>query len=140
MYGWYGGKVLTRHPNPAGYLTVHLSRQNKARTHLVHNLVMLAFAGARPSGMVICHNDGDKNNCALSNLRYDTGSANEKDKKRHGRNYQLNKEECPNGHPYNQENTYINPNTGKRFCKTCARIAARKQYHQRKIRQEAAQT
>lgn len=34
---------------------------------------------------------------------------------------------CPSGHPYDEENTYRNPNTGHRACRTCNRLRARKE-------------
>lgn len=34
---------------------------------------------------------------------------------------------CPQGHPYTPENTYVNPTTGGKHCRTC-RAQAMKQY------------
>lgn len=31
------------------------------------------------------------------------------------------KTHCPQGHPYDADNTYTNPNNGQRFCRTCGR-------------------
>ena len=31
------------------------------------------------------------------------------------------KAECPKGHPYDEANTYVNPNTGRRLCRACHR-------------------
>lgn len=45
----------------------------------VHTLVTLAFLGPRPEGLEVCHNDGDRKNNRINNLRYDTHSANMKD-------------------------------------------------------------
>ncbi len=50
----------------------------------MHTLVLLAFVGPRPDDMQACHNDGDKNNNRLSNLRWDFPARNHADKKRHG--------------------------------------------------------
>lgn len=36
------------------------------------------------------------------------------------------KTECPQGHPYDEENTYVNPTSGKRLCRTCQRQHDRK--------------
>ncbi len=47
-------------------------------------LVLLAFAGPCPSGMEVCHNDGNSTNDNVSNLRYDTKSRNMQDCLRHG--------------------------------------------------------
>ena len=46
--------------------------------------VLLATVGQRPNGTESCHEDGDCTNDAPSNLRWDTKSANENDKKIHG--------------------------------------------------------
>ncbi len=47
--------------------------------------VLETYVGPRPEGMWACHNDGDKNNNSLSNLRWDTRSNNERDKLKHGK-------------------------------------------------------
>ena len=48
----------------------------------VHRLVLEAFVGPCPPGMVCCHWDDVPTNNRLSNLRWDTQSENEKDKAR----------------------------------------------------------
>lgn len=50
----------------------------------VHRLVLLAFVGPCPEGMESCHEDGNRRNNALSNLRWDTHKANCADRVRHG--------------------------------------------------------
>lgn len=35
--------------------------------------------------------------------------------------HNANKTHCSQGHPYSGENLYTNPNTGKRYCRTCRR-------------------
>ncbi len=35
------------------------------------------------------------------------------------------KTHCPQGHPYDEANTYVNPRTGGRMCRTCNRERAR---------------
>lgn len=47
---------------------------------------------------------------------------------------QLAKTHCPQGHPYDEENTYISVR-GLRYCRTCVRVANRKSYRKRKARQ-----
>lgn len=39
------------------------------------------------------------------------------------------KTHCPQGHPYSQENTYVNPNSGYRLCRTCHRERALERYY-----------
>lgn len=64
--------------------TVELYRAGKGRWFSVHRLVLEAFVGPCPEGMVACHNDGDPANNALVNLRWDTQKANAADSVRHG--------------------------------------------------------
>jgi hypothetical protein len=66
------------------YLTVNLSDGTRKRHRYIHRLVLEAFVGAYPEGMVCCLNDGDPANNCLVNLRWDTYLANEHDKHRHG--------------------------------------------------------
>lgn len=119
----YGGGMLKQHLNLGGYPIVVLSSGNRGTTKKVANLVALAFLGPKPfPRAAVCHSDGDKMNSRLSNLRYDTYSANEQDKIAHGGHWQVNKTHCPQGHPYDEENTYINPSTGGRSCRICTRV------------------
>jgi len=66
-----------------GYLSVNFWESNKKRTLLLHSLMLEVFIGPRPDGMQACHNDGDKSNSAIENLRWDTRQGNEADKVKH---------------------------------------------------------
>lgn len=77
-------KPIKRRLNNKGYWIVTLTKKNKPTTASVHSLVAAAFLGPRPSGYHCCHNDGNPQNPALSNLRYDTPAGNNADKLRHG--------------------------------------------------------
>lgn len=68
-----------------GYLTVNLSKVGRKAAHLIHRLVLEAFVGPCPEGMVACHNDGDPANNELANLRWDSPRANSADALKHGR-------------------------------------------------------
>ena len=50
----------------------------------VHVLVIAAFVGPRPDGMLVCHNNGRAGDDRLENLRYDTSAGNRADTYRHG--------------------------------------------------------
>ena len=67
--------------NKTGHVSVHIGdgSTSPVKSHPVHQLIALAFLGPRPEGMDICHNDGDPTNNAVSNLRYDTRTENNKD-------------------------------------------------------------
>ena len=78
------GRILKAAPYcPAGHLSVVLGHH--ANGSPVHQLVALTFMGPRPEGMDVCHNDGDPTNNAVSNLRYDTRSENNRDITRQGK-------------------------------------------------------
>jgi hypothetical protein len=67
-----------------GYPTVNLARGGKKTACKIHRLVLHAFVGPCPDGMVGCHNDGDRANNDVSNLRWDSYKANADDTLRHG--------------------------------------------------------
>jgi hypothetical protein len=73
------------------YMVVCLRPARTAASKLccryVHRLVLEAFVGPCPDGMVCCHGDGDTSNNALGNLRWDTSAANAADTEKHGRHH-----------------------------------------------------
>ncbi len=71
-------RLMSPMKTTTGYYAVTLMPGNRRR--MVHHLILLAFVGPRPEGMECCHYDGN----AVDNLRWDTRSANNQDKKRHG--------------------------------------------------------
>lgn len=103
-----------------GYLHVVLCGGGRRKTTRVHTIVAAAFLGPRPEGHEILHGDGDKRNNALANLRYGTKSENSQDALRHGVHPTASKTHCPQGHPYDEANTYRPPaNPTRRICKAC---------------------
>lgn len=69
----------------SGYRCVTLSMNGKAKKFTVHTLVLEAFVGPRPtSEHEGCHEDGRRDNAALSNLSWGTAVENWADKWRHG--------------------------------------------------------
>lgn len=79
------GGYLKQSLGSNGYPKVQLTNFDGTQTtHMVSKLVMIAFVGPRPQGLEICHNNGDRTDSRLVNLRYDTHSANCIDKVNHG--------------------------------------------------------
>lgn len=67
-----------------GYHRVNLYGPNDRRLMFVHRLVLESFIGPCPKKMECCHNDGNRTNNCLTNLRWDTRANNVKDRFRHG--------------------------------------------------------
>lgn len=67
-----------------GYYIVTIWTDLKAKTRKVHQLVLEAFVGPCPKGMVCCHNDSCRTNNKLNNLRWGTPDDNHQDRVKHG--------------------------------------------------------
>jgi HNH endonuclease len=67
-----------------GYPHVGLSTNSRHYTIKVQRLVALHFIGPKPADKVVCHNDGNKLDCSVTNLRYDTQRNNIADIYLHG--------------------------------------------------------
>lgn len=67
-----------------GYYAVNLTRPKERKQEMIHRLVLTAFSGLCPNGMEGCHNDGDRSNNNIDNLRWDTRKNNHADKLTHG--------------------------------------------------------
>lgn len=93
--GQRGGSVLVidpeyhkekaQSPNQKGYMRVNLVIEGKNRPVGVHELVLDAFHGPRPEGMVGRHLDGDQTNNTPDNLAWGTHFDNAQDRQAHGR-------------------------------------------------------
>ncbi|WP_164681194.1 NUMOD4 motif-containing HNH endonuclease [Mycobacterium intracellulare] len=120
------GRVLRSHKGPPfGYHAVSLTRMEAGRQirnlKRVHVLVLESFVGPRPAGSASCHCNGDLDNNRLTNLRWDTHSANNLDKRRHRTDHNAAKTHCKNNHPFDEANTYVHPTNGRRQCRACMR-------------------
>ena len=73
-----GGKCL------GGYYRVGFWINGKPEFHSRHRLVLMAFVGLPPKDIQACHNDGNRSNNKLSNLRWGTAKENCADRKKHG--------------------------------------------------------
>lgn len=107
--------------NGTGYFRAALYKaEREPRRYRVHTLVLTTFVGPRPDGMVCCHGNGIRTDNRLENLSWDTISANNFDAVKHGNHRQTRKTHCPQGHPYDESNTWVN-NLGSRVCLACKR-------------------
>lgn len=65
-----------------GYIRIWLhDGQGRVKVVLLHRLVMEVFIGPCPPGEEACHNDDNPTNNSIWNLRWDTRSENQRDRK-----------------------------------------------------------
>lgn len=57
---------------------------NKGKSFRVHRIVLEAFVGPRPPGLICCHKDGDYHNNRLGNIHWSTHKQNALDSLRDG--------------------------------------------------------
>lgn len=77
-------RVLIPKNDKDGYQTVTPFRDCKQFIRKVHHLVLLAFVGPKPDGMVCRHLDGNRQNNRADNLKWGTHQENSDDRFRHG--------------------------------------------------------
>lgn len=78
---WRNRKPFLR---PDGYLYVGVRCGKKRCNRSVHSLVLEAHVGRRPHGFHGCHNNGNRQDNRLVNLRWDTPTANSRERHDHG--------------------------------------------------------
>lgn len=122
-----GGLVLKQRAY-SGYLYAGLWFDGHLKQCRVHRLVLAAFVGPCPEGMECLHGPGGAQDNRLSNIRWGTREENMRDQVLAGTHHVARRTHCPQGHAYDEENTYIRPDGRGRGCNTCmkARSDARK--------------
>lgn len=70
------GRLLGTRPTSNGYHVVALWKSRATIQLGIHRIVLLAFVGQCPPGLVVNHKDGNKSNNRLENLEYVTESEN----------------------------------------------------------------
>lgn len=71
-----GSRIYKPVNNGSGYAEITLRSAGKAKRHLIHRLVMLAFVGVCPEKMEVNHINGIRNDNRIGNLEYVTRQQN----------------------------------------------------------------
>jgi hypothetical protein len=122
---------LRTHDNGKGYQVATLSVDYRNFKLLVARLVLGGFVGPCPPGQEACHENGDRSDNRLTNLRWDTPSNNNLDKHRHG-TMPPRRTQCPRGHLYLPGNLVPSALAkGGLTCLACSRARAAIQYDKR---------
>ena len=114
---------------PNGYGKLAINRKSFS----AHRLVMMQEVGPLGRWQFVCHRCDTPKCIRLDHLFVGSPTDNMRDKGAKGRQHQTIKTHCPHGHEYNADNTYKDPNGGRR-CRTCNRMRAFK--HSRSVRQQ----
>lgn len=101
-----------------------------------HVVAYTVLIGPVPAGLFVLHSCDNPPCVNPGHLRADTHAANMRDREERDRNGHSNKTRCPQNHPYDEENTYVDPK-GQRHCRTCRREAVRR-YKRRTIAERGA--
>lgn len=116
----------------SGHYYVALRDGKRPKTLAVHALVLEAFVGLRPPGMVCCHGTGGALDNRPTNLRWDTQAENNRDLVRHGTHHYSRRTHCMHGHEYTPQNTTWRNKGQSRCCRTCDRASAARLREQRR--------
>ena len=131
----YPGKILSQKARPRPMVSLH--HPDKAPICIpVHRVVLLAFVGPLPDGMVTRHLNDIKFDNRLSNLAYGTWSENMDDRVANGIHHHAKLTHCKRGHEFTDDNIYWG-SKGQRNCLVCKKARDAENYRQRRARASA---
>jgi hypothetical protein len=78
-------RLMKKQISENGYYYISLTNHKNKIKRKVHQLVLETFVGSCPEGMEACHNNGDRLDNKLKNLRWDTHKNNMKDAIKQGK-------------------------------------------------------
>lgn len=105
-------------PNKHGHMVTVLTKPGYRQNIQAHRLVAQAFIPNPENLPCVLHWDDVPSNNHISNLRWGTYTDNQNDIVRNGNHFWANKEKCPSGHLYTEDNIYIT-SANRRLCKRC---------------------
>lgn len=118
---WTGATV------PFGYGVFQLGRGVGVTRS--HRFAYELWVGPIPEGMFVCHTCDNPPCCNPEHLFLGSNGDNMKDMHAKNRSWQRRRTHCPQGHPYDEENTWVDT-SGRRRCRKCRRV------HRRAMKEE----
>lgn len=128
------GKIICQSTEKDGHKRVGLTRPHgkSASFHFVHNLMLEAFVGPRPTpAHEGRHINGIPDDNRIENLAWGTRREQRLDDLRNGVNAQRKITHCPRGHKYTDFNNskcsvkyHLGNGTGNRTCRSCGNARA----------------
>jgi hypothetical protein len=106
--------------SPSGYGHVGKRQGDRKITFRTHRLAYELAYGPIPEGLVVRHKCDNPPCINPAHLELGTSAQNNRDRDTRGRNHYSNLNHCPQGHPYDHENTCIKQD-GSRMCRACNR-------------------
>jgi len=95
-----------------------------SRPVATHRLAWTLANGPIPDGMCVLHKCDNRPCCDVSHHFLGSRADNVADMVAKGRQKKPVATQCLRGHPYDEANTYFNPNNNKRQCRACGRAAS----------------
>lgn len=83
IWSFYRNKFIKPTKQSGGYFHLGIKNDLGIKFKYLHTLILEAWVGPRPEGMVCCHNNGVPSDNRLDNLRWDTPEANLRDAFQH---------------------------------------------------------
>lgn len=123
---WQGAKTSRGY----GAIAFMVEGRRRSLSRSVHRVVAEVVYGPLPADALICHVCDIKACCNPEHLYVGDRLTNARDARERGllvnvlAQANAAKTHCPVGHAYDDANTYINPRTGCRKCRTCQRTSA----------------
>lgn len=90
-----------------------------------HRFAYSLINGEIPDGLVVLHSCDTPACVNPDHLSVGTDSDNQRDSVQKKRHRESRKSICPHGHPYSEDNTYVDPR-GRRQCRVCRATANRR--------------